>query len=111
MKRIEKKARKDQLRHEIEARRNHIHTFLKTLRKIPDEIVNGTLTDVVNYKAYSEKAGQLYHVNNAPAKRATIGYLERINRRLVEIMNALRLLKAFEDAKQVPATEAVEVQE
>lgn len=91
MKRADMQAMKLQLRQEIKTRREVINLFLTTKQKIPDAIVNGKLSDVIQFKEFAEKAGSLYHVAYEPAKRCTVKRLHAINDRLIGIQKALAI--------------------
>jgi predicted AAA+ superfamily ATPase len=84
-------AEKDLIRAKILILQARAHGQLKTLQKIPDSVVNGSLQDIQAYKAFSDEAGKLYHVNNAPGKKKTAKQLTKIMLKLQTVCRKLHL--------------------
>lgn len=93
MKHAEIRAKKEALRQDIKSLATAISTFLTTKQKIPDQIINGTLSQVVAFKDYAEKAGSLYHVNYEPGAKMTAKQLEAVKKKLSGVAGKLGLVK------------------
>lgn len=66
----------------IEEVRTSLKKILFEPTKLPDSVVNGAFTKVVEYKELCEKTATVYHINNAPGKSKTLKQLQEIRARL-----------------------------
>lgn len=91
MKRAELNARKDLIRAMIKSQQAKIIAALTTKQAIPRKIVDGSHSQIIEYKQYCENALKIYHVTNDPADRMTIPQLTEVKTRLDQICVKLGL--------------------
>lgn len=79
------------IRMDIQSLRDRINSGLTELRKIPDDIVQGKLEDIIAFKDACEKSVNLYHIKHPPGDTKTGKELTEIKQRLEGIANLVRV--------------------
>lgn len=82
MKQTKVQVEKAQCRANIEVLRGKIRAQLFDLKKIPQQVVDGSFDDVVNFKDDCERSSALYHVKHQPGNTLTLKELREVEVRL-----------------------------
>jgi len=80
---------KNNVRDEIMRHQKSLQSRLTEKKAIPRRIVDGSLNDVLDYKAAAEEANSIYHVFNSPSARMSLKKLIEVKDRLGKIVAVL----------------------